>query len=186
MEARAAEARQREAQAQAVRDKVLPLVQEARELLAAGDTAGARQVLPQAGDVGADLPEVREVLADIESREQAARREVEERKKAQAAERGHLVALYDEAEAALAADAPYRALVAYRRLAEEETDPGRAAAVKKKAAEIQDALVKRIMPDFTLGQKLYSQKKYGEAFKVWTKVLEVYPDAKETKARWPN
>lgn len=183
MEARAAEARQREAQAQAVRDKVLPLVQEARELLAAGDTAGARQVLPQAGDVGADLPEVREVLADIESREQAARREVEERKKAQAAERGHLVALYDEAEAALAADAPYRALVAYRRLAEEETDPGRAAAVKKKAAEIQDALVKRIMPDFTLGQKLYSQKKYGEAFKVWTKVLEVYPDAKETKAR---
>lgn len=183
MESRSAEARQREAQAQAVRDKVLPLVQKARELLTSGDTAGARQVLAQAGEVGADLPEVRAVLADIESREQALRREAEERKKALTAERTHLVALYDEAETALAADAPYRALVAYRQLAEEETDPGRAAAVRKKAAEIQDSLVKRIMPDFTLGQKLYSQKKYGEAFKVWAKVLEVYPDAKETKSR---
>ncbi len=183
IEARAAEARQREAQAQAAREQALPLVQKARELLAAGDTAGARQALEQARGTGADLPEAREVLAGVEAREQTAQREAEERKKAEAQERAHLVALYDEAEAALAADAPYRALVAYRRLAEEETDPGRAAVVKKKAAEIQDALVKRIMPDFTLGQKLYAQKKYGEAFKVWARVLAVYPEAKETRAK---
>ncbi|QLA14667.1 FHA domain-containing protein [Desulfolutivibrio sulfoxidireducens] len=183
IDARAAEARQREAQAQAAREKALPLLQNARDLLAAGDVPGARQALEQAQATGADLPEAREVLSGIEAREEAARREAEERKRAETEERAHLVALYDEAEAALAADAPYRALVAYRRLAEEETDPGRAAVVRKKAAEIQDALVKRVMPDFTLGQRLYAQKKYGEAFKVWAKVLAIYPDAKETKAR---
>jgi tetratricopeptide (TPR) repeat protein len=74
-------------------------------------------------------------------------------------------------------------LVIYRRLADTETDPARAEAARKKAAEIQDALVKRIMPDFNQGQKLYSQKKYGEAFKIWVKVLEIYPEAKETSAK---
>ena len=28
-----------------------------------------------------------------------------------------------------------------------------------------------------------SQKKYGEAFVIWTKVLEIYPEAKETRAK---
>ena len=181
--AREAEDAARQRAAQETRQAALPHVAEAERLLAGNDPAGARQAADKALAVAPDMAEAKSVLARIEAMEEAARREAEEKAEAVARERAHLVAMYDEAAAALKNDQGYQALVIYRRLADEETDPARAEAARKKAAEIQDALVKRIMPDFTLGQKLYSQKKYGEAFKVWVKVLEIYPEAKETTAK---
>jgi tetratricopeptide (TPR) repeat protein len=181
--ARQAQAEARQAEIRQARLAAAPLVSEAERLLAKGDTAGARQALAQAQAVAADLPEAQALAARITETEESARRAAEEKSKAEARGREHLVGLYDEAAAALKANEGYKALTIYRRLAEEETAPARAEAARKKAAEIQDALVKRIMPEFTQGQKLYGQKKYGEAFKVWTKVLAIYPEAKETRAR---
>jgi len=174
-------ARRRETQE--ARQAASPHVAEAERLLAGNDPVGARQAVGQALAVAPDMAEAKTVLTRIEALEEAARREAEKKAADEATGRAHLVALYDEAAAALKNDQGYQALVIYRRLADEETDPARAEAARKKAAEIQDALVKRIMPDFTQGQKLYSQKKYGEAFKVWAKVLEIYPEAKETSAK---
>lgn len=174
-------ARQREIQQ--AREAALPHLTEAQRLLGENDAVGARQALEQARATAPDLAEVQDLLARINALEDQVRREAEEREQAELQKRAHLVALYDEAAAALKADQGYQALVIYRRLADEETDPARADAARKKAAEIQDALVKRIMPDFTQGQKLYAQKKYGEAFTIWVKVLETYPEAKETGAR---
>ncbi|MHC1711631.1 MAG: FHA domain-containing protein [Solidesulfovibrio sp.] len=182
-EAKAATAKQRQEQSAQARAKALPFVREAERLLSAGDTAAAKASVGQALALDADLADAQALLARIEAKDQADRRQAEERTKATAAMREQLRAVYAEAEADLAANAPYKALVVYRRLAEEETDPVRAAAARKKAAEIQDVLVKRIMPDYALGQKLYGQKKYAEAFKVWVKVLDVYPEAKETRAK---
>jgi pSer/pThr/pTyr-binding forkhead associated (FHA) protein/tetratricopeptide (TPR) repeat protein len=181
--ARDAEAQARRQEAETAREAAAPHVAEAERLLARGDTAGARQAVDQALAVAADLPEARGLVTRIGDAEAAARRAIEEKARTAAQGREHLIGLYDEAAAALAANEGYRALTIYRRLAEEETEPARAEAARKKAAEIQDALVKRIMPDFTQGQKLYAQKKYGEAFKIWTRVLDIYPEAKETRAK---
>jgi|GEM_PF-2085331 len=181
--ARQAEAEAGRQAAALARESAAPHVAEAERLLARGDAAGARQAVGQALAVAADLPEAQGLLTRIEDAEAAARRGIEEKAQTAAKGREHLIGLYDEAAAALKANEAYRALTIYRRLAEEETEPARAESARKKAVEIQDALVKRIMPDFTQGQKLYGQKKYGEAFKVWTRVLTIYPEAKETRAK---
>lgn len=180
VEAREASARERRERAAKARDTALPATREAERLRAAGDLAGARAALAAALAADPDLPEAKTVLAAIEAAETAARRQAEASAKAEAGEREKLAGLYAEAESG---GETYAALVAWRRIAEQDKDPARAAKARKKAADIQDALVKRIMPDFTAGQKLYNQKKYAEAFKVWTKVLEIYPEAKETRAK---
>jgi pSer/pThr/pTyr-binding forkhead associated (FHA) protein len=182
-EAKAATAKQRQEQAAQAREKALPFVREAERLLTAGETARAKAAVEQALALDANLAEAQALVTKIEAQEQAGRLQAEKQAKIATAKREQLLGIYAEAEADLAANAPYKALVVYRRLAEEETDPGRAAAARKKAAEIQDVLVKRIMPDYALGQKLYGQKKYAEAFKVWIRVLEVYPEARETRAK---
>lgn len=183
MEKRTAEDKSRREQATQALERAKPHVQRAERLLAADDAAGARAAAQAALAQAPDAAEVRQILEAIDAREAEDRRKAAEKAQAATARRQELTGLYDEAAADLADDALYKALTLYRRLGEEEaTEPARAAA-RKKAAEIQDALVKRVMPDFTAGQKLYNQKKYAEAYALWAKVLEVYPEAKETKAK---
>jgi hypothetical protein len=47
-------------------------------------------------------------------------------------------------------------------------------------------MVKRIMPDFTLGQKLYPPEEIRRGVQGLDKVLEVYPDARRPRPGWPN
>jgi len=183
MAAQAAEAEARRMAAEKNREAAAPHLAESERLLARNDLAAARQALDKAKAASPDLPDIAELAARITQAEDAVRRAHEEQAQAALKEREQLAGAYEEAAAALKADDGYKALTLYRKLGEEEIDPARAEAARKKAALIQDALVKRVMPDFTLGQKLYSQKKYGEAFKVYVRILEVYPEAKETKAR---
>lgn len=182
-EKRAAEDKGRREQADRALERARPHLQKAERLLAAGDAAGARAAAQGALAEAPDAVDVRQLLDKIDAREASDQRQATQKAQAATARRQELTGLYDEAAADLADDALYKALTLYRRLGEEEaTEPARAAA-RKKTAEIQDALVKRIMPDFSAGQKLYNQKKYAEAYALWVKVLEVYPEAKETKAK---
>ncbi|OLN30393.1 hypothetical protein DVDV_0593 [Desulfovibrio sp. DV] len=180
---RSAEDKSRRDQAAQALERAKPHIQQAERLLAAGDGAGARAAAQDALAQAPDAAQVRQLMEKIDAREASDQRQAQEKAQTATAKRQELNGLYDEAAAALADDALYKALLIYRRLGDAEAaEPARAAA-RKKAAEIQDALVKRVMPDFTAGQKLYNQKKYAEASALWAKVLEIYPEAKETKAR---
>lgn len=181
-ERRAAEDKSRREQAAQALERARPHLQKAERLLAAGDAAAARAAAQSALAEAPDAVEVRQFLDKIDAREASDQRQAAQKAKEVASRRQELTGLYAEAAAALEDDDLYKAMLLYRRLGEEEGEPARTAA-RKKAAEIQDALVKRIMPDFSAGQKLYNQKKYAEAYALWVKVLEVYPEAKETKAK---
>lgn len=172
----------RREQAALALEKVRPLLREAESLLAVGNMEGAKAVAKKAQAQAPEVAEVAQIMEKIEAKEAAAKRQAAQKATEAAEKRQGLTGLYAEAEAALDADALYQALVIYRRLGEEEGEPARSSS-RKKAAEIQDALVKRVMPDFSAGQKLYNQKKYAEAYTLWVKVLEIYPEAKETKAK---
>lgn len=182
MATKAAEARALRDQVAAAQEKARPQVREAERLLAAGDTAGARAAAQRALAEAPEGVEARQIMDKVEAREASDQRLAAQQAKEAVAARQALTGLYDAAAAALAADDWYKALVLYRRLGEEEGEPARTAA-RHKAAEIQDALVKRVLPDFAAGQKLYAQKKYAEAYAVWVKVLQTYPEAKETQAK---
>ncbi|HCR13460.1 MAG TPA: FHA domain-containing protein [Solidesulfovibrio sp.] len=182
IEAKAAEAKKRQVQAALAMEKVGPQIREAERLLAAGNTAGARALAEKAQAQAPDVAEVRAVLDTIEAKEAADQRQASQKAQAAAARHQELTGLYAAAAADLAADDLYKALLVYRRLGEEEAEPARTA-VRRKTAEIQDALVKRVMPDFIAGQKFYTQKQYAAAYRQWVKVLEVYPEAKETKTK---
>lgn len=176
------DASRRDQAAQAL-ERATPHLRRAEHLLAAGDAAGARAAAQDALALAPDAAEVRQLMDKIDASQASSQRQAQENARTSTAKRQELTGLYDEAASALADDALYKALVLYRRLGEEETTDQTRAAARKKAAEIQDALVRRVTPDFTAGQKLYNQKKYAEAYALWAKALEVYPEAKETKAR---
>jgi len=91
--------------------------------------------------------------------------------------------MYAKADEYARAGKNYQAMKLYRDASAEDADQARAADAKAKVARLQDALVKQIMPDYNQGLKFHAQKKYHEALVCWLRVLDIYPEAKETNAR---
>jgi pSer/pThr/pTyr-binding forkhead associated (FHA) protein/tetratricopeptide (TPR) repeat protein len=180
---RQAEAKLAEEQAAKSRERISGFIRDADRNLSQGRFREASKNVADALKVSPDSAEARALAAKIEETEAQAKRIAEEKQAAQAQERERLRDLYAQADLAAREDRLYEAMKAYRDAAASDTDQARAAQAKNKAASLQDALVKKIMPEFNQGLKLYGQKKYAEALVSFVNVLAIYPEAKESRAK---
>jgi pSer/pThr/pTyr-binding forkhead associated (FHA) protein/tetratricopeptide (TPR) repeat protein len=180
---RDATARERERRTAELRGKVVGLIMEGDRLLAQGKFEEAEAQAGKALAVSPDDQEARDLLAKARQAGDTARRQAEEKSRQQAESRAILRETYAKADEKARAGQLYPAMKLYRDGAAQDADQTRAAEAKVKAASLQDALVKQIMPDYNQGLKFYAQKKYREALKSWLKALEVYPEARETTAK---
>lgn len=180
---RETQARERERQTAELHKKVVGIIVEGDRLLAQGKFDEAATAVGKALKISPDDREAQDLLAKINQASETSRRQAEEKSRQQAESRARLRELYAKADEHLRAGRLYPAMKLYRDAAAEDADQTRAAEAKAKAARLQDSLVKQVMPDYNQGLKFYSQKKYHEALKCWLKVLEVYPEARETNAK---
>ncbi len=180
---REATTRERDRQTAELHKKVVGIIMEGDRLLAQGKFDEAATAVGKALKVSPDDREAQDLLAKINQNSEASRRQAEEKSRMQAESRTRLRELYVQADEHLRAGRLYPAMKLYRDAAAEDADHARAAEAKAKVGRLQDSLVKQVMPDYNQGLKFYTQKKYPEALKCWLKVLDVYPEAKETNAK---
>lgn len=183
LEERASAQREQDRASAQMRERAAAFIQEADRHLAKGKFEDAAKAVDKALKESPGDQEALSLLSRVNSEAEAARRQAEEKAQSDKQRRERLRDLYAKADAHARAGELYPALKAYREASEEDADQSRAADARAKAARLQDALVKQVMPDYNQGLKLYTQKKYAEAMAFWQKVLAVYPEAKETKAR---
>jgi tetratricopeptide (TPR) repeat protein len=165
------------------RERVTAFIQEADRHLAKGKFEDAAKAADKALKENPGDQEALSLLARVNAEAESARRQADDKTQSEKLRRERLRDLYAKADAHARAGELFPALRAYREASEEDADQARAADARAKIARLQDALVKQIMPDYNQGLRLYSQKKYAEAMASWQKVLAVYPEARETRAR---
>ncbi len=91
--------------------------------------------------------------------------------------------LQKEAAANLKSGAQFKALLAYRRIAALETNPVHQAEVRRKIEAIQASLTERAAADQALAQRLIEQKQPVEAYQILSKIVALYPEAKDAQAK---
>lgn len=180
---RETQARERDRQTAELHKKVVGIIVEGDRLLAQGKFDEAATAVGKALKISPDDREALDLLAKINQTSETSRRQAEEKARQQAESRTRLREMYAKADEHLRAGKLYPAMKLYRDAAAEDADQARAGEAKAKVARLQDTLVKQVMPDYNQGLKFYTQKKYHEALKCWLKVLDVYPEARETKAK---
>lgn len=183
LDARDAQAREKEQQAAALHQKIVGLITEGDRQLAQGKYAEAAATAAKALETAPGDKEAADLLEKATRAAETARRQAEDKARQQTEARARLRDMYAKADENARAGNSYLAMKYYRDASAEDPDQARAADAKAKAAKLQDALVKQVMPDYNQGLKFYAQKKYQEALKCWLRVLEVYPEAKETNAK---
>lgn len=183
LDARDAQAREKEQQAAALHQKIVGLITEGDRQLAQGKYAEAAATAAKALEIAPGDKEAEDLLEKSTKAAETARRQAEDKARQQTEARARLRDMYAKADENARAGNNYQAMKLYRDASAEDPDQARAADAKAKAARLQDALVKQVMPDYNQGLKFYAQKKYHEALACWLRVLEVYPEAKETNAK---
>jgi tetratricopeptide (TPR) repeat protein len=175
--------RQRELRTALTREAVQPHLRDAEHRMSVGDMAGARAALGAALAIDPNLPEANGILSDIEIRKKALRQASEGKVDNARQRQEELRALQKEAAANLKSGAQFKALLAYRRIAELETYPARQAEVRRKIESIQASLTERVTADLALAQRLIEQKQPVEAYRILSKIVALYPEAKDAQTK---